>query len=234
MVLETACRRVLNKLEVRERYALEVEYVDRQIGHLLDHMGERGLLDDTLIIFATDHGEGLGDHNHIGHISQLYDTLLRSALIMSRPGRLPEGLVVEQPVGLVDVLPTVTDILDLPAPAAISGVSLVPLIEGVEQDPRPVFGITYRPEAYSDKTAVIARGHKFIHSLTDDREWEELYDLEADPGEMNDLAPSAPPLLDELRVLLRARLRSSPMAEVNEAELSEEDIERLRELGYVH
>jgi arylsulfatase A-like enzyme len=234
VVLETACKRVLRKDEIRERYALEVEYVDGQIGCLLDRMRERGLLDDTLIVFASDHGEGLGDHKHVGHISQLYDSLLRVPLIMSQPGRLPEGLTVVRPVSLVDVLPTITDLLDLPNPAGVSGVSLLPFIKGAQVDPRPIFGVTSRPEAYSDKTAVIARGHKFIHSLTDDRDWEELYDLEADPDELVDLAPSAPPILDELRSLLRTRLHSSAMAEVNEAKLSEEEIERLRALGYIH
>jgi len=234
VVLETACRRVLKKDKIRERYALEVEYVDRQIGRLLDRMRERGLLDDTLIVFASDHGEGLGDHKNIGHISQLYDSLLRVPLIMSQPGRLPEGLKVEQPVSLVDVLPTITDLLDLPNPAAVSGVSLLPLIKGAKGDPPPIFCATFRPESYSDRMAVVARGYKFIHSLTDDGDWEELYDLEADPGELVDLAPSAPPILDELRSFLRTRLRSSAMAEVNEAELSEEEIERLRALGYIH
>jgi hypothetical protein len=234
VVLELACKQVLRNVELRERYALEVEYVDRQIGRLLDRMRELGLLDDTLIVFASDHGEGLGDHRHVGHISQLYDSLLRVPLILSQPGCLPEGLTVEQPVSLVDVLPTITDVLDLPNPAAASGVSLLPLIRGAKEDPRPVFGVTSRPEAYSDKTAVVARGYKFIHSLTDDRDWEELYDLEVDPGELVDLAPSAPPILDELRSLLRTRLRSSAIAEVNEASLSEEEIERLRALGYIH
>ena len=234
VVLETACKRVLRKDEVRERYALEVEYVDSQIGRLLDRMRERGLLDDTLIVFASDHGEGLGDHKHVGHISQLYDSLLRVPLIMSQPGRLTEGLTIEEPVSLVDVLPTITDLLDLPNPAGASGVSLLPLIAGSKEEPRPVFGVTSRPEAYSDKTAVVARSYKFIHSLTDDRDWEELYDLETDPDELVDLAPSAPPILDELRTILRKRLRSSAMAEVNEAKLSEEEIERLRALGYIH
>jgi len=234
VVLETACKRVLRNDEIRERYALEIEYVDSQIGRLLDRMREGGLLDDTLIVFASDHGEGLGDHKHVGHISQLYDSLLRVPLIMSQPGRLPEGLTVEQPVSLVDVLPTITDLLELPNPAAVSGVSLLPLIKDAQVDPRPVFCATFRPESYSDRMAVVARGYKFIHSLTDDGDWEELYDLEADPGELVDLAPSAPPILDEIRSLLGARLRSSAMAEVNEAELGEEEIERLRALGYIH
>jgi arylsulfatase A-like enzyme len=234
VVLETACKQVLTRDEIRRHYALEVEYVDRQIGRLLDGMRERGLLNDTLILFASDHGEGLGDHNHVGHISQLYDSLLRVPLIISQPARLPEGLVVEQPVRLVDILPTVADLFDLPSPDIVSGASLLPLIAGAEEGTRPVFGITYRPEAYSDKEAVVTRGFKYIHSLTDDREWEELYDLETDPEELLDLAPSAPPILKELRAILQMRLAGSSMAAVNEAELSEEEIERLRALGYIH
>jgi len=234
VTLELACKRVLERDEIRERYALEVEYVDRQIGRLLNRMREHGLLDDTLIVFLSDHGEGLGDHRHVGHISQLYDSLLRVPLIMSRPGRLPEGLRIEQPVSLVDVLPTITDLLDLPKPRGGSGVSLLPLIAGAKADPRPIFAVTSRPESASDKTAVIARGYKFIHSLTDDRDWEELYDLEADPDELVNLAPSAPPILGELRDILAARLSSSAMAAVDPADLSEEEIDRLRALGYVH
>jgi len=80
----------------------------------------------------------------------------------------------------------------------------------------------------------VARGFKYIHSRTDDREWEELYDLESDPEELVDLATSAPPILNELRAILRMRLAGSSMATVNEAELSEEEIERLRALGYIH
>lgn len=233
-VLETACKRVLKRDEVAERYALEVEYADQQIGLLLSRLHDLGFLDNTLIVFASDHGEGLGEHNHIGHISQLYDSLLRVPLIMSAPGWLPEGLVIEEPVSLIDVLPTVTEIFALPHPDVVSGVSLLPLINGAADVSRPVFGVTYRPEAYSDKEAVVARGHKYIHSLTDDQEWEELYDLRNDPGELENLAPSAPEILGELRSMLRSRLEGAAMAAVNEAELSEEEIRRLRELGYIH
>jgi arylsulfatase A-like enzyme len=233
-VLETACKRVLKGNEIDERYALEVEYVDQQIGLLLSRFHELGLLENTLILFVSDHGEGLGDHNHIGHISQLYDSLLRVPLIMSYPGRLPEGVVIEEPVSLIDVLPTVSEIFALPRPDVVSGVSLLPLINGAAVESRPVYGVTYRPEAYSDKEAVVARGHKYIRSLTDDREWEELYDLRNDPGELENLAPSAPEILEELRSMLRSRLEGAAMAAVNEAELSEEEIKRLRELGYIH
>ncbi|MCG6949560.1 MAG: sulfatase-like hydrolase/transferase [Acidobacteria bacterium] len=233
-VLETACKRVLKRAEIAERYALEVEYVDRQIGLLLSRLRELELLENTLVVFASDHGEGLGEHNHVGHISQLYDSLLRVPLIMSFPGRLPEGVVIQEPVSLIDVLPTISELLVLPKPESASGVSLLPLIHGAKVESRPIYGVTYRPEAYADKQAVVARGYKYIHSRTDDREWEELYDLHNDPGEIQNLAPSASEILDELRSKLRERVEGAAMAEVNEAELSEEEIKRLRELGYIH
>jgi arylsulfatase A-like enzyme len=233
-VLETACKRVLTREEIVERYGLEVEYVDQQIGLLLSRMSELGMLEDTLVVFTSDHGEGLGDHNHIGHISQLYDSLLRVPLILSAPGWLPEGAVIEQPVSLIDVLPTISELLSLPIPEAANGFSLLPLTDGEAVEARPIYGATYRPEAYADKQAVVANGYKYIHTLTDDEEWEELYDLSQDPGELENLAPSAPETLAELRALLRSRLDGAKPASVNVADLSEEEIERLRELGYIH
>jgi arylsulfatase A-like enzyme len=210
-----------------------VEYVDRKIGELLNRLDERGLLDNTLIVFTSDHGEGLGDHGQIGHIKQLYDSLLRVPLIFTLPGHLPAGLSIDHPVSLVDVLPTVSEILDLSPPAGISGVSLMPLISGAEIETTPVFAATYRPESDVDKLAIVADGHKYIHSVSDDGEWEELYDLIADPQELNDLAPSAPPILDELRAVLWARVKDSTVASAVDAELTDEEKAQLEALGYV-
>ncbi|MGD9253094.1 MAG: sulfatase [Holophagae bacterium] len=231
-VFETMVQEVINRAEIRRRYALEVEYVDRKIGVLLDRMDDRGLLDETLIIFTSDHGEGLGDHGQIGHIKQLYDSLLHVPLILSFPGRLPEGVVVDETVSLVDVPPTIAQLVGLPAPTGISGTSLLPLISGDTSSP-PVFAATYRPESDVDKLAIVARGHKYIHSVDDNGEWEELYDLTADPQELNDLAPSAPPILAELRALLWARVEDSTAPSAVDAALTDEEKAQLEALGYV-
>ena len=232
--LRLACKMLLDNRELRERYAMEVTYVDRQIGVLLANMEERGLLENTLVIFASDHGESLGDHNHVGHISQLYDTLVRVPLIVAYPGRLVEGAVVEEQVGLVDVLPTVIELLGLPEMENLSGSSLVGLMGGEEGPRRPVFAATYRPEAYSDKRAIIADGFKYIRSWTDEREWEELYDLAADPEELDDLAEARPEVLERLRSVLDARLSAATGVRVQEAALTEDEVSQLRALGYVH
>jgi arylsulfatase A-like enzyme len=231
--LELACSEDLPKSEQKALYDLEVEYVDREIGRLLDLMEERHLLDNTLVVFVTDHGEGLGDHNHFGHISQLYNSLLHVAFIAAFPGHLPEGMVIDEPVALVDVLPTVLDLMSLEAPDLISGSSLLPLIRGAGGPPRSIVAETHRPEAYSEKRALVADGFKYIHSWTDDREWEELYDLSVDPGELQNLAAIEVGRLATMREALKKRLLEAVATEVVEAELSDEDIERLRALGYI-
>ena len=231
--LEVACQPEWSLPELQHRYGLEVEYVDREIGRLLDLMEQRGLLDKTLVVFLSDHGEGLGDHNHLGHISQLYDSLLHVALIAAFPGYLPEGAVIDEPVAMVDVLPTVIDLMGLESIPRTNGISLVPLMAGERPEPRSIVAETYRPEAYSEKRALVRDGFKYIHTWTDDNEWEELYDLAADPGELHDLSAAEIQRLAAMRTALQARLLEAVAAEVVEAELSSEDIERLRALGYI-
>ncbi len=104
--LEMACSLDVPRSEQKRRYDLEIEYVDREIGRLLALMEERHLLENTLVLFITDHGEGLGDHNHFGHISQLYNSRPHVAFIAAFPGHLPEGAVIDELVAIVDVLPT--------------------------------------------------------------------------------------------------------------------------------
>jgi arylsulfatase A-like enzyme len=220
--------------EVRVRYGQEIEYADRQIGGLLEALRSRGLLDNTLIVVTSDHGEGLGDHNHVGHIHQVYDTLLRVPLVVVFPGVVPAGKRIGDVVSLVDVFPTVTELLGVAAPAQTSGRSLVPLLRGEPIAPRAVLAATYRPEAFTDKQAVIRDGFKYIHSWSPERDWEELYDLEADPKELTDLIASRGEIAERLRAKLAERLAASAEGSAVAVELSEADRDRLRALGYLH
>jgi len=220
--------------EVKVRYRQEVEFADGQIGRLLDELASRGLLEDTLVIFTSDHGEGLGQHNHIAHIHQVYDTLVRVPLILRPQGGRSPALRVTDRVSLVDVFPTVAEILGVEPPSPTSGKSLVPLIHGDSVDPRIVIAETFRPEAFTNKKAIVSGRYKFIHSWSDAREWEELYDLEADPGELVDLLGAKPEVANRLRSALEERLRQVPHGRADEAELSQQDLDRLQALGYVH
>ena len=121
---EKASRNVL-----RERYREEVEYVDREVGRLASTVRSTAG-GETLVILTSDHGEGLGDHGAVGHVTQLYNSQLHVPLVFAWRERLPAGVTVADPVSHVDLLPTVVDLLNVPDTKYRSGRSLVPLMIG--------------------------------------------------------------------------------------------------------
>lgn len=222
----------LKKTQVPMAYGLEVEYVDQEIGRLLAAIENLGWMDDSLIIFAADHGEGIGDHDHIGHIDQLYDSLLHVPLIMVAPGHLPEGVVIDQPVSLVDIFPTVAELAGFSAPEGVRGRSLVSLMQQRGEFPeRPHVALTAQPQADSNLEAVIVDGWKLIRKVETGQV--ALFDLNADPGELTDLAPQYPEDVERLNQILNEQLSSSIPAGTW-ADLDDESRSRLEALGYVN
>ena len=230
--------RVLERLsneDLQIRYREEVEYVDREIGRLLAAVEAAGSERDTLIILTADHGEELGLHGPPGHVSQLYDTVLRVPLIMTWPGRLPEGVVVSDAVSHIDLLPTVVDLLNIRDPHPRSGRRLGPLF-GTAQDhviPAPIVAETFRPESPKDRKALIVDRFKLI--LTPEDSLEELYDLDQDPDEQRNIVSDDPDTTASLTKILLARLAEAEAraARPQQQTLTEEQVERLRSLGYV-
>jgi len=214
----------------RQRYQGEVAYVDQEVGRLLDLLHRSGLDERTLVVLTADHGEGLGDHGLGGHAEQLYDTLLRVPLIVSFPGRVPAGRAIEQPVAHVDLLPTVLDLLGIPDGAKRDGRSLVPLIDSKEMPSVPIFAETFRPQAPKNLQAVVVDGYKMIRTLGEKRV--ELYDLAADPGELDDLADEQPEIARRLLRMTRARIREHSRRSPART-LSPEEQKKLRALGYL-
>jgi arylsulfatase A-like enzyme len=141
---------------------------------------------------------------------------------------------IDDPVSLIDVFPTVADLLGLASPPDASGLSLTPLLRGESMPERPIIAVTYRPESASDKRAIIDDGHKFIHSWSDERTWEELYDVVGDPAELEDLFTIETELADALRARLQHHLAELSEVASIDADLSEEDKAHLEALGYIH
>lgn len=219
--------------ELRKRYAEEVEYVDRRLGELLAALARGGRRDDTLIVLTADHGEGLGDHGYLGHVGALYEEQLLVPLILSWPGRLPAGETVETPVSLLDLLPTVTDLLSIPDDAPRLGRSLAPLIErapgsGVDV---PIVAET----APGGLGAIIAGDLKLIADPS--FQGAMLYDLARDPRETRNRAQDQPAQVAELAGMMTAQLARAPggvpAGDVLTEELTDEQLRRLRSLGYV-
>ena len=236
VILELQVVELLTVEEIRGRYVEEVEYADRQIGAMLDALRARGVLDDAVVIVTSDHGEGLGDHGLTGHIDQLYDSLLHVPLVVWAPDRIPAGLVVEEPVSLVDVFPTLADLAGLDAPASAVGRSLLPLMRntGPAVERSPFIAATFRPEARLDVRAVLIDGFKLIRTRDAAGTWhDELYDLATDPAEVDDLAATDPERVEHMTEILDRVVVSAASGDPTTAQLTDAEIEQLRALGYL-
>ena len=93
------------------RYDSEIGYADAHIGQLLDRLDSHGMRDNTLVVLVSDHGEGLGEHGFVGHGRWLYESTVRVPWIMRLPGRIQPGTVVRRSVSILDLAPTILDLV---------------------------------------------------------------------------------------------------------------------------
>jgi len=187
--------------ELAGDYAAEVAFVDHEIGRLLDDLRGRGLLDDTLVVLTAGHGETLFEHADVfSHGSSVYDTELRVPLVVRVPHGGSAGLRVPAVVSLVDVAPTVLELLGLTPPAGLDGRSLAAALGGAELPPRPAFAEASAPagapfggdplwENRGRFQAVRTERYKYMFRRPDGQA--RLYDVVADPLEQHDLLRDA-------------------------------------------
>ncbi|HVV52582.1 MAG TPA: sulfatase-like hydrolase/transferase, partial [Polyangia bacterium] len=164
-----------------EKYDYEIAFTDLWVKKLLDALKALGLDKDTAVVVCADHGEAWGEHNkRYFHGTELYDEQLRVPLIIAIPGQAPA--VFDDQVELVDLAPTLLDLVGAPIPSAMRGRSLLPRIEGKPLPPAPLYAEMMPATAWPHQAAMMVDGdHKIIHRISDGR-WE-LYDLKRDPGE---------------------------------------------------
>ncbi|MBX3251785.1 MAG: sulfatase-like hydrolase/transferase [Myxococcales bacterium] len=216
-----------DKRRLEALYDGEITYHDTHFASILDGLERRGLRDDTLVVFTADHGEEFFDHDSVGHGHSLYEELLHVPFVVRVPG-IESPVRVAEPVGLVDVVPTVLDALGREVPSELPGRSLLPLLRGEVSD-APRVNVSGFMDGWR---AVIAGRYKLIQRTH--RRWT-LFDLEADPGETRDLAAERPHTVRYLRGLLGLSLRGATAGR-HRAERTEIDPEtdaQLRALGYI-
>lgn len=220
--------------ELRALYDASVLAVDELVGDIVDTLIEAGRFDDTVLVVTSDHGQELFERGAFGHGHQLHTELLRIPLIVHAPGVVSR--VVDAPVSLVDIGPTLRELADLPADQGAHGRSLVPLLRGDTLPSVPLLShLAYVPGA---PTHQLRREALSLHLSEDHGSLRavSLFDLAADPEEQTDLLSARPGTADALRVeyetaLASLRAESGPAAA--QLTLDPETRRRLVELGYL-
>ena len=174
-----------------EKYDYEIAFCDLWVRKLIDAVTELGLADNTAIVVMADHGEAWGEHKVYFHGQDLFEEQLRVPLIFVVPGH--KAQVIDEPVALVDVAPTLIDLMGAPIPSNMRGQSLLPVITHgkAARGPmsRPIFAELLPATAWPHHaTMMMEGGKKLIHRISE-RRWE-MYDLASDPGEKKNLAES--------------------------------------------
>ena len=211
-------------------YDGEVAEADTQIGRLVSALDAAGRLDSTLIVVVSDHGEGLGGHGEQQHGFFIYDDATHVPFLMAGPGIAPR--VIPDQVRIVDVMPTVLDLLGVAGPTVMQGTSLVPLLRG-EALNLLAYSETFYPRyhyGWSELQSMRDGQYKFIAAPR-----RELYDLAADPGETRDLAAEQPRRADALERAVREFARQMAAAATPQVPRSvdPETARQLQALGYV-
>jgi choline-sulfatase len=215
-------------------YDGEVAWSDELVGRLVNALGQAGVLDQTLIVVTSDHGEGLGEHDEDVHGYFIYETTLHVPLVMRGPG-VKRGGRIDVVTRSVDVFPTMLEMLGLhPGEPKTSGRSVAALFRGERVAEEPSFAESLTP--------LVHYGWSDLRSVRDGR-WKyilapraELYDLERDPGERTNLISSEPARARAMRAGLERQLRTERETARPEAAttgVSPELLEKFGALGYV-
>ena len=211
-------------------YLGEVAYTDAVVGRLLAWLRDGGLLDRTLVVVTADHGESLGEHGESTHAYFVYDSSMSVPLIVRTPWG-DHGRVRAQVSG-VDLMPTVLDLLGQDAPEGIDGRSLARLVLDPQADAaQPAYLETYFPRyhfGWQQLRALRDGRYKYI-----DAPEPELYDVDADPGETNNIYKAFSRRAEDMRLAME-RLAGAAKDEAPERQkLDPETLQRLAALGYV-
>jgi arylsulfatase A-like enzyme len=221
---------------IRTMYAADILYVDINITRLLDWLQETGKLEETLIVYTSDHGEEFYEHCGWNHGKSAFDEVLRVPFLVFSPGLVRRGLRVNELTRHVDVLPTILDLVGLDVPDNIHGRSLRPLLEGKAMNPVPAYSEVYPSYPPNCSIVSLVRGnHKLINVTLDKESAFLLYDLTADSLELNDLADSLSAVRDTMsdEILDWDLIARRYASGTDTIPLDERSLQRLKSLGYI-
>ncbi len=215
-------------------YDGEIAYVDTQLGELFKALRADGMWDRVAIVIAGDHGEGLYEHGERMHSQLAYQSTLRVPLLIKAPG-VKAGTVIREPVTLADIGPTIADLAGLPAAPGLDGISLRESLRGKDPPRRALYFETLSGALNFGWSPIegLRRGKWKLIRSTDP----ELYDLEADPGEQNNLITTEATQVADLTALLDRDIsrwtKAGTPAQTTTAPIDPLALSRLASLGYI-
>jgi len=208
------------------QYDGEIRQTDDQIGRLLQVLKAQGLEKNTIIIVNSDHGEAMGEHNrYFCHANSLYDELIKIPLIIKWKEKIPPGLKNNAQVRIIDIMPTILDILSIGKPDSMQGTSFMPLLSG-RKCSLPEFAYS----EFWERKSVRTPEWKLIYDEEIKRY--ELYNLKNDPAELKDLSGSEKAQFGFLREKLDEYNGDSASGKNISPPLSRDEKDRLRSIGY--
>ncbi|MFC2154604.1 sulfatase, partial [Candidatus Altiarchaeota archaeon] len=213
-------------------YDGEIRFTDENVGGLIEGLKGLGVYNKTIIVIIGDHAEEFQEHGGCDHGHSLYDELIHVPMFMRIPSLENTGKISQQ-VREIDILPTVFDVLDIQYKA--DGVSLIPLIHGLNKSDLVVFSEAIHPSYAPEQKAVRHKGYKLIYQPPSKREEErwEFYDLQNDVMEQRQIIPEQG-IRDELSELLLKFLSETERNQTQSEIEYEGDVEeRLKSIGYI-
>lgn len=240
----------LLRVEMTSRlYDGGIRFTDWFLGNLFDTLREQGLWQRTLVIVTSDHGEEFADHDptrfYNAHCVTTYDEIIRVPLIFRVPGRFADGRVVEHQVRLIDVAPTLLELLDIPIPEQMQGESLVDRMAGGGADGaltayseatcRDLEWKSLRDQRFKYIAAFSAEAGERV-GLPGERKWEQLFNVKNDPEEALDLAEAQRGRIKHMRNELAEFFTQRALPVVGGEQhlaFDEKLVEELRALGYL-
>jgi arylsulfatase A-like enzyme/tetratricopeptide (TPR) repeat protein len=205
-------------------YLGEIAYVDQQIGKILESL--KSIRNNTVILITADHGEGLGDHDELGHGLFLYDSTIHVPFVLAGPG-IPSKQISQQ-VQLIDVAPTILELAGIQKPTEIDGRSLVPFFSGKSLGETSAILETQYPLAIGWSPLYSARTSQW--KIIDAPE-PEVYDLKNDPKEITNRKSVNDPTVRSMSDKLRKYIKVMPATQNTKTDPELE--EQLRSLGYL-
>ncbi len=180
----------LNARSYQARYYAMIELIDHNVGRMLDALESSGQAENTVVIFTSDHGETLGDHGLLLKGCRFYESLVHVPLIVAWPGHFQKGLRSRALVELTDLTPTLLDLAGLSVPNSLHGRALTSILQGTATPDRHrefVRSEYYRALAGVQSFGTMVRSERYKHVVYHGHGLGELFDLEADPGEFENL-----------------------------------------------